>query len=87
MCALGLVGSLFVGYCIYFDIKRRSDPDYKKKVLAREGNIINNTRNHSGAQRGQSTGLGEWVRGNDSVTDGYIYMYVQEGKKPRCSQR
>ena len=36
LCALGLAGSLFVGYCVYFDSKRRSDPDYKKKILARE---------------------------------------------------
>lgn len=34
VCAAGLAGSLFLGYCIYFDKKRRSDPDYKKKVLA-----------------------------------------------------
>lgn len=40
LCALGLLGSLFVGYCIYFDSKRRSDPDYKKKVLARELGIF-----------------------------------------------
>lgn len=39
LCALGLAGSLFVGYCVYFDKKRRSDPNYKKKVLAREKNI------------------------------------------------
>ena len=36
LCALGLAGSLFLGYCVYFDRKRRQDPDYKKKVLARE---------------------------------------------------
>ena len=36
LCALGLAGSLFVGYCVYFDHKRRQDPDYKKKVVARE---------------------------------------------------
>lgn len=36
LCALGLLGSLFVGYCVYFDRKRRSEPDYKKKVVARE---------------------------------------------------
>ena len=36
ICAVGLVGSVFIGYCVYFDRKRRSDPDYKKKVLARE---------------------------------------------------
>ena len=36
LCLAGMLGSLFVGYCIYFDRKRRSDPDYKKKVLASE---------------------------------------------------
>ena len=34
LCVVGLLGSLFVGYCVYFDKKRRSDPDYKKKVVA-----------------------------------------------------
>ena len=36
VCAAGMVGSLFLGYCVYFDKKRRSDPNYKKKVLASE---------------------------------------------------
>ena len=36
LCALGVVGSLFIGYCIYFDRKRRSHPDYKKKVRERK---------------------------------------------------
>lgn len=36
LCLVGMVGSLFVGYCVYFDKKRRSAPDYKKKVLASE---------------------------------------------------
>ena len=40
LCALGLAGSLFLGYCVYFDRKRRMDPDYKKKVLARELNTL-----------------------------------------------
>lgn len=31
----GICGSLFIGYCIYFDKKRRSDPNYRKKVLER----------------------------------------------------
>lgn len=39
LCLAGMLGSLFVGYCIYFDRKRRSDPDYKKKVLASEKNL------------------------------------------------
>ena len=36
MCTTGMVGSLFLGYCVYFDKKRRRDPEYKKKVLASE---------------------------------------------------
>ena len=36
VCAVGMAGSLFLGYCVYFDKKRRSDPDYKKKVLERK---------------------------------------------------
>ncbi|XP_003375432.1 conserved hypothetical protein [Trichinella spiralis] len=28
----GLAGALFVAYCIYFDRKRRQDPQYKKKI-------------------------------------------------------
>ncbi|KAI8116941.1 hypothetical protein FF38_09244 [Lucilia cuprina] len=33
--AAGVAGTLFIGYCIYFDSKRRGDPDYKKKVRER----------------------------------------------------
>ncbi|XP_031551020.1 mitochondrial import receptor subunit TOM20 homolog [Actinia tenebrosa] len=31
----GVCGTVFVGYCIYFDHKRRSDPLYKQKILER----------------------------------------------------
>lgn len=34
--AAGVAGSLFLGYCIYFDFKRRKDPEYKKKVHDRK---------------------------------------------------
>lgn len=30
--AAGVAGTLFIGYCFYFDSKRRSDPEYRKKV-------------------------------------------------------
>jgi len=33
--AAGLAGTLFLGYCIYFDQKRRKDPDFKKKLRER----------------------------------------------------
>lgn len=32
--AVGIAG-IFVGYCVYFDQKRRSDPEFKKKLRAR----------------------------------------------------
>ncbi|XP_043282171.1 mitochondrial import receptor subunit TOM20 homolog B-like [Venturia canescens] len=32
--AVGMAG-IFVGYCFYFDKKRRSDPDFKKKLKER----------------------------------------------------
>lgn len=34
--AAGVCGALFVGYCIYFDRKRRSDPNFKNKLRERE---------------------------------------------------
>lgn len=31
----GAIGVACIGYCIYFDKKRRQDPDYKKKIRQR----------------------------------------------------
>ncbi|KAH8396401.1 hypothetical protein KR222_009807, partial [Zaprionus bogoriensis] len=31
----GTAGAILLGYCIYFDWKRRSDPEYKRKVHER----------------------------------------------------
>ncbi|KAM9847781.1 translocase of outer mitochondrial membrane 20 [Aulostomus maculatus] len=31
----GLCGALFISYCIYFDRKRRSDPQFKEKLRER----------------------------------------------------
>ncbi|XP_022090972.1 mitochondrial import receptor subunit TOM20 homolog [Acanthaster planci] len=33
--AAGIAGTLFVGYCIYFDRKRRSDPQFRQKLKER----------------------------------------------------
>ncbi|XP_063054045.1 mitochondrial import receptor subunit TOM20 homolog B [Engraulis encrasicolus] len=33
--AVGVCGALFLGYCIYFDRKRRSDPNFKQKLRER----------------------------------------------------
>ena len=32
---VGAVGTAFIGYCIYFDRKRRSDPNFKEKLRER----------------------------------------------------
>lgn len=34
--AAGICGTIFLGYCIYFDRRRRNDPDFKKKLRERE---------------------------------------------------
>jgi mitochondrial import receptor subunit TOM20 len=34
--AAGVAGTLFLGYCIYFDQRRRKDPDFKKKLRERK---------------------------------------------------
>lgn len=36
--AVGIAG-IFVGYCFYFDQKRRSDPDFKKKLRERKSKL------------------------------------------------
>lgn len=33
--AVGVAG-IFVGYCFYFDQKRRNNPDFKKKLRERK---------------------------------------------------
>lgn len=34
--AVGIAGTLFLGYCVYFDQQRRKDPLFKKKLRERE---------------------------------------------------
>ncbi|XP_063046971.1 translocase of outer mitochondrial membrane 20 [Engraulis encrasicolus] len=36
--AAGVCGALVIGYCIYFDRKRRSDPNFKKRLRERRKN-------------------------------------------------
>ncbi|XP_043914096.1 mitochondrial import receptor subunit TOM20 homolog [Protopterus annectens] len=33
--AAGVCGALFIGYCIYFDRKRRNDPNFKNRLRER----------------------------------------------------
>lgn len=34
------IASAVVGYCIYFDNQRRSDPDFKKKLRERKSTLF-----------------------------------------------
>jgi len=46
----GVCGAAFIAYCVYFDRKRRSDPNFKKKLRERRGK-----RNASKEKAGLST--------------------------------
>ncbi|CAG0887703.1 unnamed protein product [Cyprideis torosa] len=64
--AVGICSSLFIGYCIYFDHKRRSSPDYKKKL--REMRV---RPGHSGNDLIQ---LGETLLTNGEVEEGIQHL-------------
>uniref|UniRef100_A0A336MKZ6 CSON002649 protein n=1 Tax=Culicoides sonorensis TaxID=179676 RepID=A0A336MKZ6_CULSO len=52
VAGIGTAAVAFLGYCIYFDHKRRSDPEYKKKVRDRR-----RRQKKSGAKRTQMPNL------------------------------
>ncbi|XP_063699048.1 mitochondrial import receptor subunit TOM20 homolog B-like [Culicoides brevitarsis] len=52
VAGLGTAAVAFLGYCIYFDHKRRSDPEYKKKVRERR-----RRQKKAGAKRTQMPNL------------------------------
>lgn len=47
--AAGVCGTLFLGYCIYFDHKRHKDPDFKQKL--RERRRAKKAANSGGTRR------------------------------------
>ncbi|XP_047999935.1 mitochondrial import receptor subunit TOM20 homolog [Leguminivora glycinivorella] len=49
--AVGIAGTLFLGYCVYFDQQRRKDPLFKKKLRERRQNARKNA-SHSHAMGG-----------------------------------
>ncbi|GFX29393.1 mitochondrial import receptor subunit TOM20 homolog [Trichonephila clavipes] len=38
--AAGVCGTLFIGYCIYFDRKRRNDPNFKQNIRDRRAKAL-----------------------------------------------
>uniref|UniRef100_B5DUQ9 Mitochondrial import receptor subunit TOM20 homolog n=1 Tax=Drosophila pseudoobscura pseudoobscura TaxID=46245 RepID=B5DUQ9_DROPS len=77
LLALGTAGALFIGYCVYFDRKRTSAPDYKKRVherREREANAAKEQLAGLGISRGRP-GLAAAARGN--ADDDQLEMEMQ----------
>ncbi|XP_026845268.1 mitochondrial import receptor subunit TOM20 homolog [Drosophila persimilis] len=77
LLALGTAGALFIGYCVYFDRKRTSAPDYKKRVherREREANAAKEQLAGLGISRGRP-GLAGAARGN--ADDDQLEMEMQ----------
>ncbi|KAH8383836.1 hypothetical protein KR009_010858 [Drosophila setifemur] len=61
---------MFAGYCVYFDNKRRNDPDFKKK--------LRNRRRHG--QSGTSTPTGGAVHLSEKDIETYFMTQIQKGE-------
>uniref|UniRef100_A0A1A9WXQ9 Mitochondrial import receptor subunit TOM20 homolog n=1 Tax=Glossina brevipalpis TaxID=37001 RepID=A0A1A9WXQ9_9MUSC len=83
--AAGVIGTAFIGYCIYFDNKRRKDPDYKKKVRERRKITVKedttragvpNINNHEAIERYflQEIQLGEMLIGRGEFDTGVEHL-------------
>uniref|UniRef100_A0AAY5KRU0 Translocase of outer mitochondrial membrane 20 n=1 Tax=Esox lucius TaxID=8010 RepID=A0AAY5KRU0_ESOLU len=76
--AAGVCGALFVGYCIYFDRKRRSDPNFKnrlrerrrKQAAAKEGTGLSKLPDLKDAEAVQKFFLEEIQLGEELLAQG-----------------
>ncbi|CAG5093787.1 Similar to tomm20b: Mitochondrial import receptor subunit TOM20 homolog B (Danio rerio) [Cotesia congregata] len=82
--AVGIAG-LFVGYCFYFDKKRRSDPEFKnklrerrkaKKQAQRSGTVIPDLKDPEVVQKFflQQVQLGEELLANGDLEGGIEHL-------------
>lgn len=83
--AAGIAGSIFLGYCFYFDQKRRGDPDFKKKLRERRrarkqaqkvGTKIPDLKDHEAMQRFffQEVQLGEEMLAGGDLEGGVEHL-------------
>jgi len=83
----GVAGTLFISYCVYFDRKRRSDPDFKKKLREkRKGKgkqtpgksttVLPDLKDHEAVQQFflQEIQLGEELLGNGDIDSGVEHL-------------
>uniref|UniRef100_A0AAY4D0N9 Translocase of outer mitochondrial membrane 20 n=1 Tax=Denticeps clupeoides TaxID=299321 RepID=A0AAY4D0N9_9TELE len=68
--AAGVCGALFIGYCIYFDRKRRSDPDFKRRLRERRKNQGGNLPDLKDAEAVQKFFLEEIQLGEELLAQG-----------------
>ncbi|XP_017057403.1 mitochondrial import receptor subunit TOM20 homolog [Drosophila ficusphila] len=62
-------GMLFMGYCVYFDKKRRSDPEFKKKLRERRNRQKYNSLGSSGS-----------VNMSDKEIEMYFTSQIEKGE-------
>lgn len=67
----GLLG--FIGYCVYFDRKRRSDPDFKKKLRERRKKAREQSKSQSKTQIPDLT--------NQEAMQKFFLQEVQQGEE------
>uniref|UniRef100_A0A3B4XWQ9 Translocase of outer mitochondrial membrane 20 n=1 Tax=Seriola lalandi dorsalis TaxID=1841481 RepID=A0A3B4XWQ9_SERLL len=75
--AAGVCGALFVGYCIYFDRKRRNDPNFKNRLRERE----------SGTRSGVCSGPGPVLLGlSSSLGSSHGVWFPGTGRDGSCDE-
>lgn len=85
--AAGVCGTIFLGYCLYFDRQRRSDPNFKKKLRERRkakkeaskrsgSSKLPNLKDHEAVQKFflQEIQLGEMLLANGEIEEGVEHL-------------
>jgi len=85
--AAGIFGTIFVGYCVYFDRQRRSDPDFKHKLRERRkakkacktnksGTVFPDVSDHEAIQKFflKEIELGEEYLGQGNIEEGVEHI-------------
>ncbi|KAH7729435.1 MAS20 protein import receptor containing protein [Aphelenchoides avenae] len=90
LATAAVAGAAFVGYAIYFDHKRRSDPNYKQKIRenrrrrvqgGRTGSVPSDFPNPNDAQAMQAFFLREVQFGEELLAEGNL----DEGVEHLCN--
>ncbi|XP_034235221.1 mitochondrial import receptor subunit TOM20 homolog [Thrips palmi] len=84
--AAGVCGTLILGYCLYFDRQRRSDPNFKKKLRERRkakkdankrgASKFPNLKDHEAVQKFflQEIQLGEMMLASGEIDEGVEHL-------------